>query len=169
MVPLRRGLAFGGSAGLGGMNNQDDTIRCDGCGGAPVAVGASGYVGFYLGPRLAVLGDLSATSRPLDGFYSDYLVQTQLTGNVRYWATPRLWVQGGLGFSNLSESYEDEFGTVSDTVGAGGALVLAAGFDFLVGPGFAWDVNGRVNIGTYDGLGDTITTGMVNIGINWFQ
>src|SRR5688500_3609305 len=55
----RRGrLMFGFSLGLGVMKENGVELDCQGCGYSPLAGQASGHIGGFVGPRLALMGEL---------------------------------------------------------------------------------------------------------------
>lgn len=163
----RRGLAIGFGFGVGGMDSQDG-IRCDGCSSEPVAGGFNGHIGAMLAPNLAILLEGTVTGQQLDAVGAQTLMQAQLLAAVQYWLTPMLWIKGGLGSSHLSISYDDGYETQSEELDTGMAAMAAIGYEVLHAPRFAIDVDLRLSTGTYNGLDDKISAGLVGVGFSWY-
>jgi len=160
-------LAFGFSAGLGGMSDKGGDIECTNCDYGTFAGQLSGHIGGFLGPRFALMGEAQANVQTLatDGFDDTTLVQTALMLAGQYWLTPQLWIKGGIGFANLQ--VQDSAGFVSRPEN-GGALMGAIGFEILSARFFSIDLQGRLLNGSYKGIDNNITAFSVGLGVNWF-
>jgi hypothetical protein len=163
-------LVYGGSIGLGVMNDSGDRITCNNCNTNPVAFEADGHIGGMLNSRLALLFEVQINGQLISadtgtGPGDQTLVQSAAMLAIQYWLTPQFWIKGGAGLSNLhidSAYYGDAPG--SD----GFAIMGAAGFEIFSARRMAIELQGRVISGSYDGVSDHITAGTIGIGINWF-
>lgn len=162
-------IAFGFSLMLGTMQDNEGEISGDSTVGySTLSGGVSGHVGGFIGPRLALMFEVQGnavtlTSDAYDG--SARLVQSALMGAAQYWITPQLWVKGGIGVASLDideDYYEDSH------IDTGMALMGGVGFELLSAQRFSVDLQGRVLAGSYDGIGQQITSGSIGVGINWF-
>jgi len=163
-------LAFGGSLGLGGMHDDFGDIDCANC--DSVAVQLAGHIGGFVGPRLALMGEVQLNGQTLqvnnDGTDTS-LVQSALMFAAQYWVTPQLWIKGGIGFANLQVQDSDAFGVFAESEPENGtALMGAVGFELLSAQFFSVDLQGRVLNGAYKGIDDNITALSIGVGINWF-
>jgi hypothetical protein len=166
--PERHGLAIGFGFGIGGMDADSGDLRCDGCNGTPIAGGLEFHIGAMINPRLAILFELSGTAQQLDADGVETLTQIMLMGAVQYWLTPMLWIKGGLGSSHLSLSYDDGYSSDSSELDSGLGVMGAIGYEVLHSPRFAIDLSLRLAAGTYEGLDDTINSGIFGVGFNWY-
>lgn len=162
-------LIFGGSLGLGGMSDSGGDIDCPSCDYSPIAGELSGHVGGFIGPRLALMGELQFNAQTIgtDGYDTEVLVQSALMLAAQYWITPQLWIKGGVGFANLRVDHS-YYGTVSEVPENGFALMGAVGFELLSARNFSVDLQGRLINGSYDSVDNNITGASIGIGMNWF-
>jgi hypothetical protein len=160
-------LAVGGSIGLGYMHDTGSNVTaCGNCDYNPVAVEADGHIGGFLTPRFALMaeGMINAQTVASD-FYDDTVISmNSLMIAGQYWVTPQLWIKGGIGVSQL---YADNTYEVWD-FGTGGVAMGAIGFEVMSARNFAVDLQGRLIRGAFNSLDDTITSGSVGVGINWY-
>lgn len=163
-------LIFGFSLGLGGMKDSGGDIDCANCDYSTAAGEVSGHIGGFIGPRLALLGEVQANLQTLssNGYEDTTLVQSALMFAAQYWITPQLWIKGGIGFANVQVDHEYWDGTATEPVDNGMALMGAVGFELLSARYFSLDLQGRLINGSYKGIDDSITAASVGIGINWF-
>ncbi|MGN6108938.1 MAG: hypothetical protein ACTHU0_27780 [Kofleriaceae bacterium] len=168
-------IAFGFSLGLGGMNDDFGDIECSGCDYSTLAGQLSVHLGGFIGPRLALMGEIHGNAQTLSSDRytgeTDTLVQTALMIAGQYWVTPQLWVKGGVGFANLQVNrsyYGDGIIDESSVPENGLALMGAVGFELLSARNFSIDLQGRLINGSYDSIDNNITAGSIGIGINWF-
>ncbi|MBA3394611.1 MAG: hypothetical protein H0T89_18340 [Deltaproteobacteria bacterium] len=162
-------LMFGFSLGLGTMKDSQGKIGCDAsCNYSTLSGMASGHIGGFIGPRLALMAELQGNIVTLatDGYDDINLVQSALMGAVQYWVTPQLWLKGGIGFANLS--VDDTYDASSTNIDNGMALMGGIGFELLSSQRFSVDLQGRILAGSYDGIDEQITAGSIGVGINWF-
>lgn len=161
---------IGASIGAGMMNADSGPISCANCDYQPAAVGGSAHIGGFLNPRLALMLELQVNGQVVDDRIEGNitLAQGAAMAAAQYWVTPRVWLKGGLGLSRLAFSYNDSYGSASDPIDQGGALLLACGIELLQAYNYAVDLQGRLLIGTYDGIGDRISAGTISVGFNWF-
>lgn len=167
-VAERRGLAIGFGFGIGGMEAESGPLRCDGCDFDPIAGGIDFHIGAMINPRMAILFELQGTGQTLDDQGFETLTQVMLMGAVQYWATPQLWVKGALGTSHLGISYDDGYQSDSAELDSGLGVMGAVGYELLSSPQFAIDLSLRLSSARYDGLDDSIHSGLVGVGFNWY-
>lgn len=168
-------LMFGFSLGLGGMSDRFGDISCTNCDYNPLAVGVSGHIGGFLGPRFALMAEGQANVQTVssDAITGDTttLVQSALMVAGQYWVTPQLWVKGGIGFANLQlerSYYGDGIVDEASIPENGGAIMGAIGYELLSARYFSVDLQGRLLHGTYKGIDNSVTAASVGVGINWF-
>jgi hypothetical protein len=166
-------LLFGGSLGLGGMKDSGGDVQCDNCNAFAGEI--SGHLGGFVGPRLALMGELQGNVQTLssDRFSGDTteLLQTGVMFAAQYWITPQLWIKGGIGFANLrvDRSYYGDGIIDESTIPENGlALLGAVGFELLSARYFSVDLQGRLLNGSYDSINYQLTAASVGVGINWY-
>jgi hypothetical protein len=165
-------LVWGLSIGLGGMSSKDGPIDCPRCDYNPLAVEIDLHIGGMLSPRLALMAELQGNVQPVDeqggGEGTKSLAQGALMFAAQYWVVPKVWIKGGIGFAQLSYNYSDSSGEFDDPIDDGAALMVGAGIELLSSRDFALDLQGRYIRGTYDGIDDSISSGTIGIGVNWY-
>lgn len=165
-------LTWGLSLGLGGMSSDDGPIECPSCDYNPLAVGLSVHFGGMLSSRFALMGELQGNVQTIQevggGEGTQSLAQFALMVAAQYWIVPKVWIKGGIGISHLSFNYDDYYGSESDPIDDGGAFMVGAGVELLSGRDFALDLQGRYIRGSYDGIQDSISSGTIGIGVNWY-
>lgn len=166
--PMRNGLTLGMSLGIGDMSAESGPIECFDCSYNPGAVAFDFHIGGMLNPRLALLFELWFAGKTLDSVGNELLLQTMAMAAAQTWVTPRLWLKGGLGLAHLSYSYDDGYYADEEPIADGVAVMGAVGYDILVGPRFALDLQLRLGVGSYDGIGDSIQTGVFGVGFSWY-
>lgn len=142
----RTGTTGGISLGLGHLSCEDSAGNdCSGTGDLP-AGSLSARVG-------TMIGSGSALSVGLWGMrHSDdnaSVSQAIVSGQLRGWVLPRLWVEGGVGLARTSSEYDMPLGTVtseSDLVPAG---VVGAGVEVLSDRDVALEVQLQGGAGLY--------------------
>ena len=165
----RRGLAIGFGFGIGGMSTDSGPIECYDCDYEPAAVGVDFHVGAMLNPRLALLFEIWGTGQAVEASGRTMLMQTMVMGAIQYWLTPQLWIKGGLGGASLTYSIDDpDYGSDSQEIDSGGAVMGAIGYEIMSGRKFAIDLQLRGGVGTYEGINDRIKSGALSVGFNWF-
>lgn len=166
---MRRGLSVGFGFGLGGMSDTSGPIECGNCDYNPAAFGFDFHIGGMISPRLALLFELWANGQSLESTGTVTLMQGMAMVAAQYWVTPQLWIKGGLGASDLSISYDDGYyEPTSEAVDQGGAIMGGIGYEVMSSRRFALDIQGRLGIGTYDGIQEQITVGTIGVGFNWY-
>ena len=163
-------IAWGGSLGVGFMNDNGSGLSCSNCDYTPWAGEGDFHIGAFIAPRFALLFEaqvnaqqVSQTTDTTDGstvYQSAFMVAGQ------YWLTPILWVKGGIGVAHLSIS--DDFTGGTADIDNGFAIMGAVGVELISGRFFALDLQGRIINGTFGGTDDNITSGTVGIGLNWY-
>ncbi len=162
------GLMFGGSLGLGGMEDNGGDIECNGC--SALSGQISGHIGGFVGPRFALLGEAQANIQTVesDAFSDTTLVQGALMIAGQYWITPQLWIKGGIGFATLQLQQSDDFGVFAESQPESGLAVMgAAGFELFSARHFSVDLQGRLLNGSYEG-NYNVTAASIGVGVNWF-
>jgi hypothetical protein len=160
-------LAYGFSIGLGGMHDAGSNVTtCGNCDYNPIAVEVDGHIGGFLSPRFALMleGQSNLQTVSSDLYDDTVLSQNALMIAGQYWLHPQFWVKGGIGFAQL---YADNSYEVWD-FGTGGVLMGAAGFELMSARNFAVDLQGRLIRGQYDSFNDSVTSGTIGVGINWY-
>jgi hypothetical protein len=157
----RSGLALGVSLGGGSVG-----FNCDDC---PPGVDESfsgpsltGHIGVSLMPNAVLLLDLWGQFFQPNEFQD--AVHNIVTISFRYFPLPKLWLQGGLGYSYFTIS--DEQGLV-DQSESGGAILGAIGFDVFQGWSYSIDISLRLAASSYEN-GPSTTTGAFQLGFNWY-
>jgi hypothetical protein len=172
--PNRTGkLMYGGSIGIGAMSDAGGEISCSNCDTAAAQVSA--HVGGFVEPQLALMGELQGNFQTLhsDAFTGDTSVLTQATLMFagQYWASPRLWLKGGVGFATLQVDrsyYGDDIIDESTVPESGLALMAAVGYEVMATPGYSIEVQGRLVDGAYDSINYHLTAISVGVGVNWY-
>ena len=162
-------LMFGGSFGLGGMHDDFGDIDCANCNSVSGLL--EGHLGGFIGPRLALLGQLEGNFQTLEvrADSETTLVQGSLMFAAQYWLTPQLWIKGGLGFASLQVQDSDAFGVFAESRPENGtALMGAVGIELLSAQYFSVDLHGSLTNGSYKGLDNNVTALNVNLGVNWY-
>jgi hypothetical protein len=95
------------------------------------------------------------------------------TLNARFWATPALWVQGGIGNANAGYEWDGIFVDREDRSEAASGVMFGVGYELLVKRHFALDVQFRYGTGFYDSeIGDDYVVKGHNVwigaGFTWF-
>lgn len=163
--PERKGLLLGFGLGAGGMESSDGPIECVDCNDS-VAGSLDFHIGFMLSPRLGIMYEAWGAGQRLDSAQSVTLVQVLSMAAAQYWLTPRLWIKGGVGSAHLFERYKETMdGKKIDTGVAG---MAAIGYELVQGRKYAMDIQLRGGSGTYDGLGDRIHQGSLQLGLSWY-
>jgi hypothetical protein len=167
-------LTFGGSIGLGYMNDGGTSVQCSGCDYNPATFEIDGHIGGMINYRMAILLELQANLQQvaLDAANDTTLEQTLVLGAVQYWLTPQLWLKGGVGLANLQLN-DNVNGVTYVSPGNGLGLLAGLGFELLSARFFAIDLQARLTGGFYGGnnasFGDgRITSGTIGVGINWY-
>ena len=166
-------MIFGGNIGLGGMEDNGGDVECANC--SAVSGQIAGHLGGFIGPRLALMGELQANFQTLssDRFTGDTEVLTQgaLMLAAQYWLTPQLWIKGGIGFATMQvdRSYFGDGIVDESTIPENGlALMGGIGYEIFSARHFSVDLQGRILNGSYDQIGYQLTAASVGIGLNWF-
>jgi hypothetical protein len=161
-------LIAGVSLGFGGMSVDDKSVKCNNCSSNPVAFSASANIGGMLSNQLGLMLELQANSQTVSelGNNTIFLTQTAAMIAAQYWVSPRLWIKGGVGFANLSNT--DSNSDAQLDIGSGGAALIGAGYELVSNQRMAVDLQGRFVIGSYDGINSKTSSGTVGVGINWF-
>jgi hypothetical protein len=163
-------LAWGASLGIGGMSENGTSVSCNSCNYNPAALEGDFHVGGMLSPRFALLFEFQVNAQTIDNNANATTSLSQSAAMVagQYWLTPQLWIKGGIGVAHLSVDSQDYYGTVTQPVSDGSALMGGVGYELLSARNFAVDVQGRIIAGNYKGIDDHVSSGTVGIGINWY-
>lgn len=165
-------LALGFSIGLGGMSTSEGQVPCSGCDYNPAAFEVDFHVGGMIAPRLALMLEVQANGQTVQsvagGEGTVTLVQGTAMAAAQYWLTPKLWIKGGIGAAHLSYDYNDAYGSTSDPIDNGAAVMGALGYELYSTREFSVDLQGRIIEGSYKGIDDQITSGSVGVGFNWY-
>jgi len=157
---VRTGFVLGGGVGLG-------HIACDGadCDDVNRAGGLNVDIGAMVAPPLADLMDVWGMSHR-DSDQATF-TQVMLTGGLRLWLLPRLWLQGGVGVAQARWHYSNDvvdFESRSETVPA---VMGALGLELISGSSFALDLQLRGGSGFFE---DNVRVRNVSlgVGVNWY-
>lgn len=160
-------LAWGFSVGLGGLHDDGSGVtNCDNC-STGLAFEVDGHIGGMLTDRFALLFEGQTNGRTIHADTGDGdTVLTQDTAMIaaQVWILPQLWVKGGIGLAELSAS--NAFAGYD--LGAGTALMAAAGFELFSARWFAVDLQARLIDGIYNSGDANITAGTIGVGFNWY-
>lgn len=164
----REGFTIGFGLGFGGMSSDSNVTDCSNCDYEPAAVGLDFHLGGMVNHRLALMGEYWGTFQSVEQSGRTVLGQSMLLFAAQYWVTPQLWIKGGIGIAQLSESYDDGFEGDTLEIDDGGAMMGALGYEILSSDRFSLDLQGRLGSASYDGIGDNITAGTISLGVNWY-
>jgi len=157
---VRQGLILGGGIGVG-------HISCDGadCSDTNSAGGLNLQVGGMVAPNLGIMVDAWGMSHS-DGDQATF-THTIVTGALRWWLSPRLWLQGGVGVAQATWDYSSDvvdYQSKSDTVPA---LMGAVGIELLSSPTFAMNLELRGGTGFFED--DTRVRNLsLGVGVDWY-
>ncbi len=160
----RHGLTFGFGAGIGAMESNDGPVECVDCSDS-VSGSIDAHVGIMLNPRLALSFEVWGTGQALDSQADATLVQVLVMGSAKFWLAPRVWIKGGLGTAHLSMTFSDDS---RDKLATGAAGMAAVGVELIHRPRFAMDLQLKGGVGNYEGFGDRISQGTLQLGVSWF-
>ena len=154
----------------GYMDAKGGPIQCANCDYQPASIQGALHIGGFLNPRLALMLELQGNGQVVDDRIEGNVTlgQGAALAAVQYWVSPKIWIKGGLGLSHLSYSYNDSYGSAEEPIADGGAVLGAAGIELLQSYNYSVDLQGRLIVGTYDGIDDQITSGSIGVGLNWF-
>jgi hypothetical protein len=151
----------GGYFGLGSANVDDE--RCNGCDYDGISLGAD--LGYRLGAsgRYAIVADIWINGGDRDGRSASLVA---FDAGVRYFALPRLWLQGTLAITSLTEGPSD--GPTPNARGGPG-IEIGAGIELRRWTHLALDVRARLGFSKTgkDGDGSTVQSG-VSLGLTWY-
>ena len=172
----RRGLLIAGVGfGLGSMGNEAGAIECADCDTNPVSFAGDVRLGGMLSERLGLMVEGQIDSSVVQSFGGPYgtegtksISQTAVFVAAQYHVSPRLYVRGGLGLANLAFDYSDSYGTASESISAGSAVMGAVGYELISTRGLSLDVVGRLTVGTYTDIGETVSAGSIGLAFNYF-
>jgi hypothetical protein len=151
----RQGFLVGFGVG-GGAITADNCGTCGGAGGLEF------HLGGMLTPRLALMFELWGLAHPLGDGYS--LTNSIYTGSLQFWATPVLWLKGGIGGGTIRIS--DNYNGLSYEPESALAVSGAVGYEVLHSYNFALDLQFRLAHAAYEGGGANNIAFMV--GFNWY-
>lgn len=167
-------IIFGGTLGLGHMNDDFGDVECAQCSYSPISAMGAVHLGGFLTPRFALMGEAQVNVQQVeeDTFGgSTTLVMSGLMLAGQYWLTPQLWIKGGLGFANLQleySAYGDGIVDDSSKPEHGTAIMAAIGYELYSAHRFSIDLEGRVMNGSFKGIDNNVTGGTIGVGVNWF-
>ena len=161
---------IGFSIGLGGMQVDDNDVTCATCDYDPIGVEADFHIGGMLSERFGLMLELQVNAETVDDSIYGTTTMTQGVAMIagQYWISPRLWIKGGIGAAHLSYEYDDYYGSGSEPVDDGAAMMGAIGYELLVTRGFGLDLQGRIISAGYDGIDDKVTAATIGLGFNWY-
>lgn len=161
---------IGFSIGLGGMQVSDEDVTCGTCDYDPIGVEADFHIGGMLSERFGLMLELQVNAETVDDSIYGTTTMTQSAAMIagQYWVSPRLWIKGGIGAAHLSFEYDDYYGSGSDPVDDGAALMAAIGYELIATRGFGLDLQGRIISAGYDGIDEKVTAATVGLGFNWY-
>jgi Outer membrane protein beta-barrel domain len=163
----------GFSIGLGAMSTNGESVPCNGCDYNPAAFEVDFHIGGFLSPRFALMLEVQGNGQTVEsvngGEGTVTLVQGTAMAAAQYWLTPKLWIKGGIGAAHLSKDYNDAYGTQTQPLDNGAAVMGAIGYEVYSTREFSVDLQGRLIEGSYkNGVENRITSGSVGLGFNWY-
>lgn len=173
----RRGMLIAGVGfGLGSMGNETGAIRCDGCETSPISFAGDVRLGGMLSDRFGLMieGQIDSSivqSYSSDGYEVDgtkSITQAAIFVAAQYHATPRLYIRGGIGIADLSFDYSDYYGQTNESIGSGTAVMGVLGYEVMSSRTLSLDIVGRLTVGTYDDIGDTVSAGSIGLAFNYY-
>ncbi|RMH38493.1 MAG: hypothetical protein D6689_19480 [Deltaproteobacteria bacterium] len=164
-APPRDGLLIGFGLGGGNISAECATEARDLCDEVLESGSLDFHVGAMLAPRLGVMLDVWPMVYREDRLTITHVITTAA---VRFWATPRLWLQGGVGSAYARFKYDgiliDE-DVQTDTVA--GAMA-AIGVEVVRRPRFGIDVQLRGGTGFYEEDEVKGKSAAFQVGFTWF-
>jgi hypothetical protein len=168
-APQRHGLFAGADLGIGAMSSSNGSYTaCSGCSSSSsAAIGLE--AGWMFSPRAAIVVGLSLDAK--NGSPSGVSPQvthgeTALLIGGAYWTSPKLFLEGDIGKSQLGDTRSDGSSTQYDS---GTALAGAVGYELISGRHFALDARFRVMGVSYKTISDTVLTPTLALGLRWFS
>jgi hypothetical protein len=154
----RNGLLIGFGVGLGTIEAE-----CADCGDVLEAGGLEFRVGTMMRPGLALLLDVWGMGHTEDRVTLTHVIAT---GALRWWAAPRFWLQGGVGFARAGWAYDAAIVTVRDETEAAPAVMVGAGYEIAASRRFTIDLTVRAGTGFYEeARGHNLAVGA---GFTWY-
>lgn len=142
----RSGATFGVGLGLGHIDCEDaDGNDCDGD-GVTSAFGLAARAGVMVSRGAALAGEVWGM-RHDEGDLD--VEQLMITGQVRGWVAPQLWLQGGVGVARTTTRYDFGVGQVVDESDLVPALVGGVGVEVVSDRTFALDLELKAGSGLY--------------------
>jgi hypothetical protein len=134
------------------------------CGDVNPAGGLAVHVGGMVAPAVALLGEAWGMAHTENNYTASQIL---VTANVRAWAMPRLWFQGGLGVARSKVSYDDGTFMGSSHSDIVPAFAVGAGVELVSSRTFALDLQLRFGSGFYEGDARVYNTALA-LGLNWY-
>jgi hypothetical protein len=168
----RAGLPmWGASLGLGAMQIDNQDVTCSNCDYSPIAGEVDAHIGGMLNARFGLMLELQDNAKTVSdngANGAESLSQFAAMAAGQYWVTPKIWIKGGIGLAHLSDDFETYYGTGSQPVDNGAALMAGAGIELLQSRTFSIDLSARMISAGYDGIQKELTSGTIDVGVNWF-
>lgn len=168
--PARGNILLGGGIGVGTFAVQvgdQDAEEYDESFAYELRFG--GMITPTLGLGVEIFGLSQDDAAPDETGEEFDVFQRNIGAWIRWWAMPRLWLQGGIASARVG-AHSESFDDVSyKGVGISGAI----GFEVLHAPKYALDIGLRLAAAGYDTsdqLGDDLKTQSASLGLafNWF-
>jgi hypothetical protein len=162
IIPVEaRGFFVGGALG-GGVIFESCKEDSSNCGDSQGGGAGDLYVGTMLGGPNAILLDAFVVSSPQGE--NVWLNQYMIAAEFQHFFNQRGWVRAGLAMGYMT--WEDDEGDAYSVSQTGFGATLGAGYDVLVAPQWAVDLQLRLGVLDYDYA--TFGNFAVMVGMKWF-
>ncbi len=158
---VRDGWFLGGSIGLGNMT----TTTVDA--GEDLGIFAlNGHFGAMVTPRMALTVEIGADVYEYDqrDYHQTSLVMGYIGLAVKYWATPKLWLKGGLTKAKSTLTSDGEIWQESEGAGFIGAI----GYEIVQRRNWTVDIQFRITAASYDEEATESDSTALQVGFNWY-
>jgi hypothetical protein len=157
--PTHRGWLVGFGLHAGGLVAEcEEGADCDWKAG-----GLDVHVGYFLGPRLALMLDVWGMYHTEDRLT---IYQTITTAAAQLWIDRHFWVKAGFGHARAGYHYDGLLIDARDETENVPGVLLAVGYDLHIVPSWTLDVQLRYGTGTYDTIKGHNTS--IAVGFNWY-
>jgi hypothetical protein len=158
MATARDASAIERKGFIAGLGIGGGKITCDGCESlSGPAVGL--HLGGMINEKLALVFDGSGVTKEEDGFT---LTSVVAGAALQYWASPRVWVKGGVGAGQLRVSGNN----VSSTSDMGLGFLGGIGVEALQKKSFTIDLQVRFTTAKIEG--ERVTNVFALVGFNFY-
>lgn len=159
----RDGWFLGGSVGLGNMT----TTTADTADDQDLGIFAvNGHFGAMVTPKMALTVEVGADIHEYDqrDYYRTSLVLGYIGIAAKYWATPKLWLKGGLTKAKSTLTSDGEIWQEAE----GAGFIGAVGYEIVQRHTWTVDLQFRITAASYDDDATDSSSTALQVGFNWY-